>query len=231
MADAWQRRCRRRSVLPAHARLVHNLPANRVLVPCAKRFGYRRRGSGTRGAGQAVLHAHCRSDLWGRLRDFAAGDLGGHRSPAVCLVDDGRRLADGAAGVRRPPGERLGVAVLRDRPGAVDFARRVFGADVARAPCLHLSVSTQQARRHTFRRDDGYQRWRGGASCDRSGWASAADQLGCTDRPPHDRRRGDSAVFRTKPPVRDCVGTSRGDGNCCCGSSRPRAQPSQIASC
>ncbi len=30
MADAWQRRCRRRSVLPAHARLVQNRSADRV---------------------------------------------------------------------------------------------------------------------------------------------------------------------------------------------------------
>ena len=115
MADAGQCRRRPRPVLPAHARLVSGVPADGVLVSRAERSGCRRRGRRRGGVGPAVLVSHCRGQLRGNLRDTAPDDVGGYRSSAVCAFDDGRRVADRAARSRRPPRQRLGLAVLRAR--------------------------------------------------------------------------------------------------------------------
>jgi hypothetical protein len=103
VADAGQCRRRPRRLLPAHARLVSDFPAYGVLVPCPKRAGGRRRGRRTGGVGQAVLVSHRRGERRGYLCDPAAGDVGRHRGSLVRLVDDGRRLADRTARLRRAP--------------------------------------------------------------------------------------------------------------------------------
>ena len=65
--------------------------------------GRRRRRGRRSGAGQAVLVSHRRGERRRRLRDPAAGDVGRHRGSPVCLVDDGRRVADRTARRRRAP--------------------------------------------------------------------------------------------------------------------------------
>ena len=151
MAHAGKRRRGRGSVLRAHARLVQNRPAHGILVPRAKRSrGWGRRGR-SRGAGQAVLVSHCRAGLRSCVRDLAPGDVGGHRSSPVCDFDDGRRVADGTAHPRHAARRRVGVAVLRPRPGDVGFARRVSAAFVSRVRRFHLRLSAQPNRSPTVR--------------------------------------------------------------------------------
>ena len=102
--------------------------------------------AGSSGAGQAVLVSHCRGGLRSCVRDLAPGDVGRHRSSPVCDFDDGRRVADGTARLRHTSRRRVGLAVLRDRPGDVDFARRVSGAFVSRVRRFHLRLPAQPNR-------------------------------------------------------------------------------------
>jgi hypothetical protein len=103
VADVEQCRRRPRAVLPAHACLVSDLSAHRVLVARTKRSRCRSRGGRSSCVGQAVLVAHCRTELRCCLRDTAPGDVGGHRGSAVCVVDDGRRVADRPVRSRHTP--------------------------------------------------------------------------------------------------------------------------------
>ncbi len=187
VADVAQRRRGARPVLRAHARLVPDFPAHGVLVAGTERPGGRRRCSGGCGARQTVLFSHSRSDIRSGLRDLAPNDVGGRGSSPVCHVDDGRRVADGAARRHRTPRQPMALAVLRCRASDVSRARPLPRA-VALGPLrFHLCLPAHATGRDAVR-NDVCARGSGCRTVPGQGCrASASDQLGRADRAANDR--------------------------------------------
>ena len=125
-----QHRCRARPVLPRHARLVRDLPRDRILVAAVQLPGRRDRRGGRCRCGQTVFDAHGRGLCWHRFRDPSARHVGRNRGQVLRADGSGGRLVDRVGRSRRPRQEHGGaVAAVRVGLGGVDAAQRVRRAD------------------------------------------------------------------------------------------------------
>ncbi len=127
VAAAGPHRRRARFVLPADARLVRCLPADRVLVAGPQLSGDWSRGGRRGRLRQVVLVTDRRGVCGRRVRDLAAGDVGRCRRPLLCLDCGHRGLVDRAAGHLDTAKQVAAVAALHGRADAVDTAEHLPG--------------------------------------------------------------------------------------------------------
>ena len=128
VADAGPHRRRARLVLPADARLVRDLPADRVLVAGSQLPGHRGRRRRCRGVHQAVRGADHGGVRGRRLCHPAARDVVRCRIALLCVHGGRRGLVDRVAGHLDTAKPRVAVGALRAGVDAVDLGQHQPGA-------------------------------------------------------------------------------------------------------
>ena len=114
----------------AHARLVRDLPRDRILVANVQLSDRRDRCSGRCRCGQAVFASHHRGLCRHRFRDPAARHMGWNRGQVVRADGSGGGLVDRAVG-RGGPTEAAVLWPLYGLAVMSRFAQRLSGADDA----------------------------------------------------------------------------------------------------